>query len=327
MALGSSVSAEAGSQLVLLGRLARVDLRNFWKDERAFTRWLTEDENLELLSEALGLQLQVEGTHVRVGSYEADVVAKTAEDEQRVIIENQLGKTDHDHLGKALVYSAGLGAKTVVWLATTLTEEHRQTLQWLNEATGESIRFFGLEIELWRIADSPPAPRFNVVCSPNEWTNVVRTRGPMSGVKALQLDFWRAFQEYLRAYEARFRGRTPRPEHWYDFAIGRSGFNLSLSVNTQKKCVGCELYISHKEAKLAYSLLKKQQQQIEEAIGPELDWRELPNRNACRIVEYRAGDILVRKNWPDLFEWLANRLDAFNSTFAERVRLLPLGPE
>jgi len=307
-----------------LGRLSPVKLRDYWEDERAFTRWLVGDENLELLSEALGLQLQVEGTHVRVGSYEADVLAKDADDEQRVVVENQLDKTDHDHLGKALVYSAGLGAKTVVWLARTITDEHRQTLQWLNEATGESLRFFGLEIELWRIGDSPPAPKFNVVCSPNEWVNVVRTPGSTSGVKALQLEFWRAFQEHLQTSNTKFRGRTPRPNNWYDFAIGRSGFNLSLTVNTQKKRVGCELYISHSEAKLAYGLLLEQRQQIDGEVGSELDWMELPGKNACRIIEYRDGDIRARGVWPELFEWMLGQLNVFSSTFAERVSTLAL---
>jgi len=317
---------EAKATTASLGRLSPVQLRDYWVDERAFTRWLVGDENLELLSEALGMQLQVEGTHVRVGSYEADVLAKDSDAEQRVVVENQLGKTDHDHLGKALVYSAGLGAKTVVWLATTITDEHRQTLQWLNEATGESLRFFGLEIELWRIGDSPPAPKFNVVCSPNEWVSVVRTAGPTSVVKALQLEFWRAFQEYLHTSGSKFRGRTPRPEHWYDFAIGRSGFNLSLTVNTQKKRLGCELYISHDGAKLAYSFLREQQQQIEEAIGATLHWMELPGRNACRIVEYRDGDIHMRERWADLFQWLRGRLEAFDSVFGERVHGLVLEP-
>jgi hypothetical protein len=307
-----------------LGKLARVELRDYWADERAFTRWLVEDENVELLSEALGLQLQVEGTHVRVGSYEADVLAKDTDDEQRVVVENQLGRTDHDHLGKALVYSAGLGAKTVVWLARAITEEHRQALQWLNEATGESLRFFGLEIELWRIGESLPAPKFNVVCSPNEWVNIVRTPSPLSEVKGLQLEFWRTFREHLQASSTSFRGRTPRPEHWYDFAIGRSGFNLSLTVNTQKKRIGCELFISHGEAKRAYNTLREDRAQIEQEIGSKLEWMELPGKNACRIVEYRDGDIRTQEAWPALFEWMKGRLDAFTSAFGERVRALAL---
>jgi hypothetical protein len=325
VAIQRSVSADGKSTAPALGRLTQVELRDYWKEENAFTRWLARDENLELLSEALGIQLQLDGTHVRVGSYEADVLAKDPEGEQKVVIENQLGKTDHDHLGKALVYSAGLGAKTVVWLATKITDEHRQTLQWLNEATGESLRFFGLEIELWCIGGSPPAPRFNVICSPNEWVNVVRTPPTTaSAVKNLQLDFWQAFQEHLRASGARFRGRTPRPEHWYDFAIGRSGFNLSLTVNTQKKRLGCELYISHDQAKSAYGLLRQQRRQIDQEIGATLDWMELPGKNACRIIQYREGDMRVREKWPELFQWLSNRLDTFNSTFTNRIHQLAL---
>jgi hypothetical protein len=307
-----------------LGRLTPVELRDYWENEREFTRWLVQDENVELLSDALGLQLEVEGTHVRVGSYEADVVAKEADSEQRVVIENQLGRTDHDHLGKALVYSSGLGAKTVVWLAKSITDEHRQTVQWLNDATGESLRFFALEIELWRIANSSPAPKFNVVCSPNEWVNIARTPSPTSDMQALKLEFWSSFREYLQACDRKFRTRTPRPHYWYDFAIGRSGFNLSLTVSAQRNQVGCELYISHDKAKQAYNSLWEEKEQIEQEIGSDLEWKELPNKNACRIVQYSDGDIRTQEGWPSLFEWMRGRLEVFTSVFGKRVQALTL---
>lgn len=140
-----------------LGHLEPVSLRDFWEDEaRHFTPWLALPENLKLLGEAIGVELEFEATESRVGIFKADIVAKEVGTDDRVIIENQLGRTDHDQLGKLLTYAAGLGAKTVVWVAATISDDHRRTLDWLNEITGEAFSFFALEIELWKIGDSAP---------------------------------------------------------------------------------------------------------------------------------------------------------------------------
>jgi hypothetical protein len=110
---------------------------------------------------------------VRVGAFKADILAKEAGTGQYVLIENQLERTNHDHLGKVVPYASGLGATAVVWVAKEITEEHRRAVDWLNEVTTDAVGFFALEVELWRIGDSPPAPKFNLVSQPNEWANVV----------------------------------------------------------------------------------------------------------------------------------------------------------
>lgn len=169
---------------VQLGRLERVDVRTVWGHEAvAFTPWLVQTENLELLSSAVGIPLALEATEQQAGMFRADVLCKDMVTGQRVVIENQLGRTDHGHLGQVLTYASGLDAFAAVWIASSFTDEHRAVLDWLNRITLSSVRFFGVEIELWSIGQSAVAPRFNLVSAPNSWTTSVNRR--VSGVQIL----------------------------------------------------------------------------------------------------------------------------------------------
>ena len=144
-----------------LAKLERVDLRKAWESEPAdFTPWLAKEENLALLGETLGMTLVLEAQEKDVGPFRADILCKEPQTDQWVLIENQLEQTDHLHLGQIITYAAGLNAVTVIWIAARLTEEHRAALDWLNEITSEGTNFFGVEVELYRIADSPIAPPF-----------------------------------------------------------------------------------------------------------------------------------------------------------------------
>lgn len=158
-----------------LSRLRRVELREAWKNQSAdFTPWLAHEENLALLSESLGIPLELEATEKSVGPFAADILCKDPINEQWVLIENQLEQTDHTHLGQIITYSAGFSAVTMIWIAGTFVEQHRAALDWLNEITSEGTNFFGVEVELWRIGDSEQmAPKFNIVSKPNAWSKQV----------------------------------------------------------------------------------------------------------------------------------------------------------
>ena len=152
-----------------LGELIKVPLREFWEGEASdFTPWLADEENIGLLGDTIGVELEVEAQERNVGPFRADILCKDISTDNWVLIENQLEPTDHTHLGQLLTYAAGLNAVTVVWIAESFTNEHRAALDWLNKITAEGFSFFGLEIELWRIGDSPIAPKFNVVSHPQQ---------------------------------------------------------------------------------------------------------------------------------------------------------------
>ena len=163
----SDSEAESGSGPDL-ATIQRVDLRGVWSSEAAdFTPWLAE--NIGKLGEALGMELEVEAQEAPVGGFALDILARDPENNRQVVIENQLGATDHTHLGQLLTYAAGFDANVIVWIARNFRDEHRGALDLLNRRTGEDTEFFGIEVELWRIDDSRPAPNFKLVATPNEW--------------------------------------------------------------------------------------------------------------------------------------------------------------
>jgi len=309
-----------------LGSLEPVDLRSIWPDEaRDFTPWLAREENLRRLSDALNLELELDRIEVAVGPYSADVVATDAFSNSKVVIENQLEKTNHDHLGKVLTYASGLEARILIWIAKKFTEEHRQTFDYLNECTSGRLRLYGVEIEVVRIGNSVPAPLFKLVSSPNDY--VAATHNASAGIsdtKSLYLEFWTAFRDYCRANGETLRLRTPRPQHWYSVSIGRSRFSVALSVSTTYRRLGCALYLRGSTAKDAFRILKEEEQEVEREIG-SIEWQELPEGQHCRIVDYLQDfDPRNRQDWDRGFVWLKKRAEEFRSAFGPRVKLLSL---
>lgn len=315
-----------------LGKVEEVEVRQVWPDEaRDFTPWLATEEGLALLGEAINADLELVDKEVSVGPFNADLLAKVeGEDDHLVVVENQFGKTNHDHLGKTITYASGLKTKTIVWIAESFTDEHRQALDWLNETKGETARFFGLELYAIRIGNSLPAPQFRVVSSPNIWAQAVRESRDQVEVTATKLDqqkFWEELREYLKSKKSILQTRQPRPQHWYPIAIGRSHFIVSFTVNTQLERVGCELYLSGARAKQAYDLLFAQKEAIERELGFSPDWQRLDNREASRVIVYKEGSIYNPSQRQELKEWFAKTGEQFYRVFSPRVKALQLPEE
>lgn len=312
-----------------LGRLEKIELRDTWRTEaQDFTPWLARVENLSLLAESLGMELEIEAQERNVGPFRADILCKDLLDGSWVLIENQLERTDHIHLGQLLTYAAGLHAVTIVWIAAKFTDEHRAALDWLNEVTGEKFRFFGLEVELWRIGSSPAAPKFNVISKPNEWSRSVGQAArlieseDLSDIKSCQLRFWQTLHADLNG-KGQLKQRKPLPQHYMNFPIGRSGFMLEALLNTREEKIGVGLYIQHDKAKAFFHLLELQKSPIENELGFQPVWLELPNRAACRIVSFlNDADPTDETRWPEYRHWLMENLEKFDRVFRQRIRAL-----
>ncbi|MBC8214207.1 MAG: DUF4268 domain-containing protein [Candidatus Marinimicrobia bacterium] len=310
-----------------LERLEKVELREFFKDEaRDFTPWLVEENNLELLGETLGLDIELEDTEVRIGKFSADIVGLDRSSNRTIIIENQLEKTNHDHLGKIITYSGGKDAGIVIWICKKIQQEHRKGLDYLNDISTEDYSFFGIEMELWRIGQSTPAPKFNIVVSPNEWSKSVKSATSSSttltDTKILQREFWTELKEYFTDNNTFLSMRTPRPQHWYSFGIGHSFFSIGLTINTRTNKMGCELYVRGVKAKKSFNELYEDKDRIETELGFQLDWQELPQGQDCRIIYYTDGDIRDRENWEKSFEWMKDKTESFHKVFSPRVKQL-----
>ena len=304
-----------------LGRLERVDLRKTWETEaQDFTPWLATEENLSVLADTLGIELELEAQETNVGPFRADILCKNADGGAWVLIENQLERTDHSHLGQLLTYAAGLHAVTICWIAKRFTEEHRATLDWLNEITDNKFQFFGLEVELWRIGDSPPAPKFNVVSKPNDWS---RSVAPIvTPRKQLQREFWATVMQRLDGRKSPVRSKKPQPESWMDFSIGRSDFWLEATLQAMKKRISVALYMTGPDATAHFRLLEQQREEIEGELG-ELEWRALPDKKSSSIRLCRNdADPMQQEDWPSQLDWMVSALEGFDKTLRPRLKSL-----
>jgi hypothetical protein len=322
----------------LLGRLQKVGLREAWLSESSdFTPWLAQEENLSLLGEAISIELELESQEKDVGPFRADILCKDTATDNWVLIENQLERTDHVHLGQLLTYAAGLNAVTIVWIAERFTQEHRATLDWLNERTDEKINLFGLEIELWRIGDSPIAPKFNIISQPNDWSRTVQQAAAVSGEvsihKQLQLKFWTAFKQFMEDGGSFVRCQKPAPQHWTNHAIGRSGVHLCSIVSLWNSETGvkgpeirAELYMDGPNAKQEFGALEKQKEAIEKALGFELTWHNPENKAACRLYTRQNADFLNEALWPQHFAWLRQRIETMHKVFGPIMKNLKVEP-
>jgi len=305
-----------------LGKLHHIDLRKQWSDEsKDFTPWLSSKKGLSLLGETLGLELELEDTEVYVGNYRADIVAKDTVSNEYIVIENQLSSTDHDHVGKLLTYAASFEATTIVWIAQKIREEHRQAIDWFNEITVKEVDFFGIEVELLQIGDSPYAPNLKIVSKPNEWSRSIRShKQRLTKGDTLKLEYWTEFSDYISTQEVDIRKRKPRAQHWYDIVIGKSGVHFALTLRISQKDIGCEVYMSNENAKDLFNYLLEDRKAIEAITGNNLEWQELPERKASRIILRSSLDPTNQENWKKCFQWYIETVSNFKKAFIPRIK-------
>jgi hypothetical protein len=304
-----------------VAKLSKVDLRQLWTHEaHDFTKWLSEPDNLELLSDEIGIGIELIQIEANVGRYNVDVLAQEENTGRKIIIENQLEMTDHGHLGQLITYAAGHEAEFIIWLVRDAREEHQQAVAWLNEHTDDKINFFLVVVELWQIGSSDAAVKFSVVSRPNDWKKAVMETGAggePSETKTMQLDFWQRFREFASPKYPELKLRNPLARNYYDVSIGRPDCHVLLSVLSRENKVCCELYIQR--SKELFSQLYQQKSAIEKDLDLEgkIEWQELPERKSSRIGTFAPFDFDDDKNWEQAFQWLAQNCIRFKKTFSK----------
>ena len=303
-----------------LAKLQKIDLRDVWGIEPDFTNWLAQKENLDLLGEEIGVDIKPIKTEANVGQFKVDILAEEESSGRKIIIENQLEDTNHDHLGKIITYASGYDAEIIIWVVRDVREEHQRAVEWLNEHTDEKTGYFLIKVELWQIEGSNPAPKFDVLVSPNEWAKAIKASpagGELSNTKLQQLDFWTKFKGFVRAKDTRIRLQTPRPQHWYDVSMGSSEAHVALTINTRENLLGCEIYISRN--KELFKFLQERKEEIEKEIGEQAEW----------VDAAVASRIKIKKEIPDLFSqseaenyyvWLYEKTVQFQKVFGRYFR-------
>jgi Domain of unknown function (DUF4268) len=231
-----------------------------------------------------------------------------------------------------LTYAAGLRASAIIWVSENLRPEHRAALDWLNEITREGFAFYGVELELLRVGNSPAAPRFNVVSTPNEFSKEAQeevSEEPLSENRLTQLSFWTQYREYLEKNSKIIRPQKPSPQYWMYHPIGRSGCNLmsvasffDSEANRFSGELRAEISLSGKDAKSIFSYLVHEKAGIEAEVGEPMHWYNPAGKQSARIYVRRSADISNREQWPDYFEWLKTKLEVLFHVFAPRIQAI-----
>ena len=274
-----------------IGKLESVDVRKLWVHEQYdFSAWLAKEANLSILGETLGISFTDVETEKFVGSYQCDIVAKDDNDKDKiVIIENQLERSDHDHLGKIITYASGLDASTIIWIVTNARTEHKSAIEWLNNNTISKINFFLIELKAYRIGDSLPAPKFEIAEMPNDFVKNANTKSGdkiLNRSKAARYDFWTRLIEYssnsVESILSILKNRKANTDDWMSVSIGTSKAHLEIKLSDKDHCIRIVLYIS--DNKELYYLLENMKEDIEKDAEHPLIWRNFDSLKKSEII-------------------------------------------
>ena len=266
-----------------IGSLRRVPLREVWPHEALdFTTWLAD--NVDELNNVIDLSLSIVEREQAAGDFSVDLVAED-ESGNPVIIENQLERSNHDHLGKLITYLTAIDAKAAIWIVKEARPEHISAISWLNESS--SAAFYLLKLEAVRIEDSPPAPMLTlIVGSSEESQEVDETKKELTERHILRRRFWTSLLEQAKDKTQLHANITPSPYSYLMTGAGRSGLRFDYVV--QQHTSEIDLYIDRgreadNENEEIFDTLEEAKDKIEEVFGESLEWQRLEGKRACRI--------------------------------------------
>lgn len=302
-----------------LGRISRCKVRDIWTNENDFSDWLFSPENIELLSDTLGLNTIITQTREdSVGGFRADIVGEETDTGRKVIIENQFETSNHDHLGKIITYAAGKDASIIIWIVEEARPEHASAIEWLNNNMTDR-GFFLVQIEVIKIEDSLPAATFTIIQKPNEYIQMVKAE--TDNTRQFKLEYWNQFLNYVkqdRKFLKEYPGtesRRPTGDHWYTFRKGcRGDYHIDCKIyarNGQLIAIGTDVWIN--DNKDLYRQFEKHKDEIHEALGYEMEWDFKEDKKATSIRIKR--DVREGEPLESTFEWLKEKAVTLRAVF------------
>lgn len=308
-----------------LGTLKQIDdLRSVWENEQTgFSQWLSKDENLKILSEEIGINLTLQETEARTGSFYIDILATEVETDKKVVIENQLEKTNHDHLGKIITYASGYEAEYIIWIVKDFREEHKQALDWLNENTNQKINFFGIKMELWQIDSSKYAPKFNIISQPNQWSKALRDVKKSNGLSEIgikQINFienFRAFCKENRSSLQVGKAQNSTPSY-YTIGIGLSEGWVAIKLNTGRNILKVDFYFTDKEY---YSIIKKEYHtKIKKIFKSKVAFDDMEKYKGAIISTSTKFNINNKEEWNNYFQWIKTNAEIMQNQIPDLIK-------
>ena len=299
-------------------KLEKISPKKQWPHEaHDFTPWLAN--NLQELGDAIGYDLEFIDREVPVGPYFADILAKDMNSDTKVVIENQLEKTNHDHLGKCITYSSVLNARIVVWISPQFTDEHKKAMEWLNDNTPADLSFYGIELSLLKVDKDKASVVFDVVVAPNEVVKESKEKkSTMSATEAKQLNFWQRYREEITDFIK--HPQAARAHYWFDIPLGKSGIVISNAYNTNINTISCRVYIVNEQVSVFLPYLESLKDKIEKELGFSMKWNPNPQNKDKVIVVSETFDMDSEQGQRDAVKWLKEKSQRVHTVFSKALR-------
>jgi hypothetical protein len=281
--------------------LETVPLRELWPNEaRNFTTWLAD--HLQFLAQAIDTDLSLLQREASAGPFSADILAEDGNGNS-VVVENQLERTDHDHLGKLITYLSNLDAKTAVWITSEPRPEHEQAVHWLNEVVPKDMAFYLVRIEAYRIGDSPSAPLLTVVAGPSpEGREIGIQKKEVAERHALRRSFWTELLEKANQRTSLHAGRSATTDSWLNAGAGKTGIAFQYRIRMNDSQVGLRIRRDTSEESLSiFSKLYTEKESIEDAFGGPLEWLPMEDAKMCLIQHLiETGGLRDQERWEEI---------------------------
>lgn len=309
----------------MIGKIQRVPLREVWKHEAYdFTEWL--QDNVDVLNDVIDISLSSAEREHSAGDFNVDLVAED-ENGDAVIIENQLEKSNHDHLGKLITYLTAIGAKTAIWIVADPRPEHVGAISWLNESSDAS--FYLIKVEAVQIESSPPAPLFTLIVGPSaEGREVGTTKKELAERHIIRRHFWTSLLENAKEKTKLHANISPGQYNWIQGGAGKRGLNFNYVIKKHEGWV--ELYIDRgkdtdDENKAIFDKLFASKDAIEAAFGEPLEWQRLEGKRACRIKkQITLGGYRDETNWPKVQDAMINAMVRLEKALGPYIKKLEI---
>ncbi len=304
-----------------IGKIRKVALRELWKREDTnFTQWL--EENIDYLTDVIGFNITVESREKKVGPFSVDLYGED-DNGDKVIIENQLEKTDHTHLGQILTYLTNLEAKTAIWISSDPVEEHKKAIEWLNETTPDDISFYLIQLEVIKIdGESVAAPLFTVIKKPNIETKQIGDEKKKSSHRhTLLYKFWEQFIGKINEKSPIYQNISPGKNHWLPVSLGMSGVSMNLVVSNRQ--ARAEIYIDtgdKEKNEIIFDFFFDKKEQIESDFADKLNWKKLENNQASK-VEHQLNNVSFsnEEDWNKMTDFLIDCAIIMHQAFQKHI--------
>jgi hypothetical protein len=270
------------------------------------------------------MELSLLQREASAGTFSADILAET-DNGDAIVIENQLERTDHDHLGKLITYLSNLDARAAIWLTSEPRPEHERAILWLNEMLPADTAFYLVRLEAYRIEDSPPAPLLTVIAGPSpEAREIGTTKKELAERQVKMREFWETLLERSNRKTSLYSQISASTESWLNAGAGTKGIVFQFRVRMHDASVGLRIRLATAEdSRQVFDALRARKETIEQKFGQRLEWKPKDDLKMCEIVyPMDVGGWKDEESWPEIQEEMVDAMVRLEKALAPEIAQL-----